>query len=65
MGPEQEPDPEIPQVLPNSKPPMKIETANKWVTMMADYLDVVQEAAKQKAYSEANRKWDRFFSGDH
>ena len=62
--PEQEPDPENPQAPPISKPPMRVETANSWIAMLADYLDVVQAAAKQEAYTEANRKWDRVFSGE-
>ena len=63
MDPEQEPDPESPQAPPIPKTPMRVETANRWVTMLADDLDVVQAAAKQEAYTEANRKWDRVFSG--
>ena len=63
MNPEQEPDPEITEVLQVPKPPMRVETANKWVTLLADYLDVHHEAARQEAFAEANRKWDRVFSG--
>ena len=63
MDPEQEPDPEITEVPPVPKPPMRVETANKWVTLLADYLDVHREAARQEAFAEANRKWDRVFSG--
>ena len=56
MDPEQEPDPESPQAPPIPKTPMRVETANRWVTMLADDLDVVQAAAKQEAYTEANRR---------
>ena len=63
MDPEQEPDPEMPEVPAVPKPPMRVETANKWVTLLADYLDVHREAARQEAFAEANRKWDRVFSG--
>ena len=64
MDPEQEPDPEMPEVpaVGIPKPPMRVETANKWVTLLADYLDVHREAARQGAFAEANRKWDRVFS---
>ena len=64
MDSEQEPDPEIPQARPIPKPPMRVGTANRWITLLTDYLDVGQAAAKQEAYTEANRKFDPGFSGE-
>ncbi len=40
------------------KPPMKVETANKWMLLLTDYVDVAEEAAQKELEAAVNLKWN-------